>query len=208
MQDGKFKAADSEDSYTVGRAIFVFAGGINPEFEKFKEEAATEKGKNAKVPDFISRLRGYLNILSINGPEVEDKSEKKPESKMRELVQALDRLIRTTSEAKPIEDRLLLRRAILLRSVLEKEANEIIDSKKQARIDDGLIKAFLKIGRYQHRMRSMEAIVKMARPDKGWLRVASLPSRDQLGMHVDAERFLELAQQPPDAASGATDSTP
>jgi ATPase family associated with various cellular activities (AAA) len=232
MQDGKFKAADSEDSYTVGRAIFVFAGGINPEFKKFKDETTTDVGKNAKVPDFISRLRGHLNILSINnGLEVEDKSEKKPE-----IVQAIDRLTQTiniigsdkkiigsdkkeedspdkeTSEAKQkIDCRLLLRRAILLRSVLEKEANEIIDSKKQARIDDGVINAFLRIDRYEHRMRSMEAIVKMARPDKNWLRVASLPSRDQLGMHVDAARFLELAQpeEPrPDAASGATDAAP
>jgi len=180
MQDGKFKAADSEDSYTVGRAIFVFAGGTENTFDDFKKNAIGQK--ESKGPDFISRLRGYLNILSINdkmgevSPRDKETSEAKP-------------------EAEPVEDcRLLLRRAILLRSVLEREANEIIDSKKQARIDDGVIKAFLRIGRYQHRMRSMEAIVKMARPDKGWFRVASLPSRDQLGMHVDAERFLELAQ--------------
>ncbi len=191
MQDGKFKAAESEGSYTVGRAIFVFAGGTADTFEKF--EGNVRKETSAKGPDFISRLRGHLNILPINALSKPPKKED-----VRDLAEAVDRLAQainksstgidenveehTQDKAKPIDNcRLLLRRAIILRSVLEREASEIVDSKKNARIDDG--------------NRSMEAIVKMARLEKGWLRVASLPSADQLGMHVDDELFLKLARR-------------
>ena len=55
MEDGKFKGADTEGSYSVGRAIFIFAGGTAETFDKFKAKVTEEK--NAKGLDFISRLR-------------------------------------------------------------------------------------------------------------------------------------------------------
>jgi ATPase family associated with various cellular activities (AAA) len=194
MQDGKFKAAESEDGYTVGRAIFVFAGGTAATFKDFENSVRSKK--SAKGPDFISRLRGHLNIQPVNEEPTKPRTENGEKPTLRERVQAiLRRVLNKKSKAKPIDNcRLLLRRAIILRSILEREAREIIDSKKQARIDDGVINAFLYIDRYEHETRSMEAIVKMARPDKGYLRVASLRSSEQLGMHVDAKLFLELAR--------------
>lgn len=163
MQDGKFKGA-GESSYRVGRAIFVFAGGTAETFKQFKDEVVEDK--NTKGLDFISRLRGHLNIKGI------DKN----------------RFERTDS------DLLRLRRAIILRSILEEKAQQIFDlSGKTARIDRRLINAFLKIGTYKHGIRSMEAIVQMARPDRGF-GVGSLPSHDQLGMHVDDKEFLRLTE--------------
>jgi len=41
----------------------------------------------------------------------------------------------------------------------------------------------------------LSEIVKMAQPDNGWLRVASLPSDDQLSVHLDEKQFLKLARQ-------------
>ena len=165
MQDGKFKGAETEGSYRVGKAIFVFAGGTAETFEDFKAQVAKDGVKNAKGPDFISRLRGHLNIKGIN---------------------------KENREAKE-DDRLALRRAIILRSILEKKAKDILDDKKGAMIKEQVIRAFLRIDRYEHGIRSMEAIVEMSNLENGQFLVTSLPSSKQLGMHVDADRFLELA---------------
>ncbi len=167
MEDGKFKGADTEGSYSVGRAIFIFAGGTAETFDKFKAKVTEEK--NAKGLDFISRLRGFLNIKGIDKKDSEN----------------------------AVSDLLALRRAILLRSILEKKAKQIFDEpKKNARINKGLINPFLRVDKYEHGIRSMVAIVEMARPEQGQLRVASLPSREQLQMHVDAVQFLKLTEIP------------
>lgn len=136
----------TEESYTVGRAIFVFAGGTAKNFDEFQRNVSNEKG--AKGPDFISRLKAHLNILPIND---EENNQKKPEPKVGErLTQAIYRLAQAINkkstgigenseeqtndknkEGKPIENcRTLLRRAIILRSILEREAKEILDGKK------------------------------------------------------------------------------
>src|SRR5262249_13099290 len=61
MQDGKFKAGES--TYRIGRAIFVFAGGVTKTWEDFYEARKgtptfEEFCKTTKLPDFVSRLRG------------------------------------------------------------------------------------------------------------------------------------------------------
>jgi hypothetical protein len=118
---------------------------------------------------FGRTLRGFLNIKGIDKKDSEN----------------------------AVSDLLALRRAILLRSILEKKAKQIFDEpKKNARINKGLINAFLRVDKYEHGIRSMVAIVEMARPEQGQLRVASLPSREQLQMHVDAVQFLKLTEIP------------
>jgi hypothetical protein len=89
MNDGIFR--DGEATHPIGRAIFVFAGGTSCTFAEFcaeeESEAAAgkageaeegraerkpdrqerhEKFKKAKGPDFVSRLRGYVNIKGPN----------------------------------------------------------------------------------------------------------------------------------------------
>jgi len=66
MQDGTFR--DGESVHPIGKSIFVFAGGINSTFAAFSQDGLKgqekeQEFKNAKVPDFISRLCGYVNIL-------------------------------------------------------------------------------------------------------------------------------------------------
>jgi hypothetical protein len=165
MQDGKFKGAEAEGSYEVGRAIFVFAGGTAETFDAFKTAVSKDDTTiiNAKGKDFISRLRAYMDIKGIDKKEGE----------------------------RGVSDLLALRRAIILRSILQEKASQIFDS-DIANIDNELIYAFLRIDCYAHGKRSMEAIVEMSRPERNRLQVASLPSRDQLRMHVDDERFLDL----------------
>jgi hypothetical protein len=64
MQDGKFREED--DFHPIGPAVFVFAGGTSStlaDFATTRDEAAE---RAAKKPDFLSRLRGYANILGPN----------------------------------------------------------------------------------------------------------------------------------------------
>ena len=80
MQDGAFK--DGETMHPLGKAIFVFAGGTKSTFREFAREdgddapSANPADNNkiadnaqfvkAKGPDFVSRLRGYVNVMGPN----------------------------------------------------------------------------------------------------------------------------------------------
>lgn len=168
MQDGVFREGDS--IHPIGKAIFVFAGGTSSTFKEFCGEDLENENeqkkflldfKGAKGPDFISRLRGYVNIL---GPNQTDEK--------------WDHLF-------------IIRRAMLLRSLLERKVSHLINDNGEAQIDDGVIRALLKIRRYKHESRSMEAILEMSMLTnaKKWEQ-SYLPSKEQLKLHVDEEQFL------------------
>ena len=81
-----------------------------------------------------------------------------------------------------------LRRAIILRSLLEEYAKAIFVSyasgDKHARINHRVVTAFLDQEKYVHGVRSMEAIIQMSRWIDGQFVAASLPSEGQLVMHA------------------------
>jgi hypothetical protein len=135
MQDGKCRYEGAE--YPLERAIFVFAGGINPSFERFDPKADPPshtpdvvESHHEKVsafveqkgPDFISRLRGHINILEVNTESGRTKH--------------------------------LIRRAIHLRSFFVREKR--LDENRVARIDNAIAYALLTVDRYRHGARSME----------------------------------------------------
>jgi len=62
MQDGMFK--DDSGEHPLGRCILVFAGGTASSFEGFLKH--DDDFKNVKGPDFVSRLRGTINVLGPN----------------------------------------------------------------------------------------------------------------------------------------------
>ncbi|MEV5478562.1 hypothetical protein AB0L66_40530 [Streptomyces sp. NPDC052207] len=64
MQDGKFQ--EDQVTHHVGRCIFVFAGGISKNYTEFLGKANVFD--SAKVTDFASRLRGYVDVLGVNPP--------------------------------------------------------------------------------------------------------------------------------------------
>ena len=167
MQDGVFRVGDSV--HPIGKAIFVFAGGTSSTYKQFcgediKDETEYKQFlnefKDAKGPDFISRLRGYVNIL---GPNQTDEK--------------WDLLF-------------IVRRAMLLRSFIERKTPDLIDGSGEAQIDNGVLRALLKVPRYKHESRSMEAILEMSRLTNArkWEQ-ALLPSKEQLRLHVDEEQF-------------------
>jgi hypothetical protein len=85
----------------------------------------------------------------------------------------------------------MFRRAILLRSLLEAHLPEVIDkNSKEARIDPDVVRAFLRVTRYVHEVRSMRAIIEMSRPSaRGAFHKSALPTPNQLKMHVNAKEF-------------------
>lgn len=168
MQDGLFRDADSV--HPIGKAIFVFAGGTSRTFEEFCGETIRDElehkqfyreFQSAKGPDFISRLRGYVNIL---GPNQTDN---------------------------PWDQLFIIRRAMLLRSLLERKVPHLLNEKGEAQIDNGVLRALLKVARYKHESRSMEAILEMSMLShaKKWEQ-SYLPSKEQLKLHVDEEQFF------------------
>jgi len=160
MQDGAF----TQDGIVrpIGPAIFIFAGGTHATMESFKNRALELPG--AKATDFLSRLRGFVNVLGPNPDAPDDRT-------------------------------FPLRRAILLRAVLQRNAPQIFDG-DEMRIDDSLLAAFLDVPQYLHGSRSMEAIVEMsALSRKLTFERSTLPAVHQLALHVDADAFMSIVER-------------
>jgi hypothetical protein len=176
MQDGEFQ--DRQITHPIGTSIFVFAGGTAHELSKFGTDMNEDKRKAAKLPDFLSRLKGFLNVL---GPD--------------------PRGTAGTSSAKatvPRDDpHFVIRRAILLRSIMERNAKSLIDDKeKTLQIDPGLLRALLLTKTYKHGARSMEAVIAMsALTGKTKFERSSLPSEAQFDLHVDSADFMGRMQE-------------
>jgi hypothetical protein len=164
MQDGSFQ--EGQLVHPLGRCIFVFAGGTSHCMDEFGAQLTDEQKRAAKLPDFVSRLRGFLNVL---GPNPQESTSRDPF--------------------------FILRRAIILRSILERNTPQIIHNKK-VKIDQGILRAFLKTRLYKHGVRSMESIVGMSTlSGTSAYERSSLPFEEQLTLHVDALDFLALVRQ-------------
>lgn len=162
MQDGSFR--DGADLHPLGRAIFVFAGGTSSTFEEFSNRE-DDSFKNAKGSDFISRLRGYINI---KGPDPMGGDMKN------------DRLF-------------MIRRAIVLRFLLQKHAPHIFRQGGKCHIDKDVLHAFLKVPKYRHGIRSMEATIEMSSlAGRRNYEQSALPSPEQLNLHIDADAFQKI----------------
>ncbi len=167
MQDGKFQ--EGQISHPIGRAIFVFAGGTSSSMAEF-DKGTDESFRSAKGPDFVSRLKGFINVLGPNPVK--------------------------GAAADPY---FIIRRAILLRASLKKDVKDLFEKhagKELLNIDRGVLRALLKIGEYKHGARSIESLLAMSQlTNKTIFERSCLPSESQLDLHVDGRRFLSLVQQ-------------
>ncbi|WP_405731173.1 hypothetical protein OG607_32880 [Streptomyces sp. NBC_01537] len=162
IQDGKFQ--QEEQTHLIGPSIFVFAGGTSETFESFKKSAKETQGEGVKGNDFLSRLRGYVDIYGINAS--------------------------SGSRGGP-QASVSLRRALILYSLFKKKG--IAEDGAGFDVDPGVLQAFLTVPSYEHGVRSMDAIIEMSnlRSKEAYTR-SSLPSREQLMLHVDGDKFLEI----------------
>ena len=166
MQDGQF--VDGQIAHPIGQSIFVFAGGTSHSMESFAISGQKAR-RDAKVPDFISRLKGFLNIIGPN---------------------------RQTGREMRGDPFYVVRRAVVLRTIIQRKAPQLIRNdggRKVVCIDPGLLHAFLRTKKYVHGIRSMEAIVLMSQlAGRTSFERSSLPSETQLNLHVDGPEFLSL----------------
>jgi hypothetical protein len=172
MQDGAFR--QGQIVHPIGRAVFVFAGGTAAAISEFGHNLSEEQRRAAKQPDFVSRLRGYLDVLGPNP---------------------------RPAAGEPGTDRFYpLRRALLLQSMLRRKAPALIrrrDGQEVLSLDPGVLQAFLEVPDYRHGARSMEAIIEMSQlTGSSSYQRSCLPSEAQLDLHVDGRRFLALVQRP------------
>lgn len=162
MQDGTF--LEHGVTRPIGPSIFVFAGGTHATMTSFKARAVDVPG--AKATDFLSRLRGFVDILDPNAMH-------------------------------PDDDTFILRRALLLRALLQAKAPALLHGDRLD-IDPGVLRAFLDVQTYVHGARSIESIIDMSALS-GKLRYerSALPPHHQLNLHVAAEEFLTLVHGTP-----------
>lgn len=170
MQDGEF--LEGQVTHPIGRAVFVFAGGTCETIRGFWPDDDKERAKlkAAKVPDFISRLRGSLDVAGINPPGA-----------------------RSDSTTEVTDVHLQVRRAIILHQNLKRITS--ISEGDAIRVDDAVVRAFLRAPFYEYGARSLEAIVRMSSLSGARIFTAScLPNAAQLGLHVrDGRAFLDRA---------------
>ncbi len=161
MQDGQF--TDQGTPRPLGGGIYVFAGATRYSFEEFRAGDNLED-RSAKKPDFISRLRAYIDIRGING------------------------------DPNTVEDRLfMIRRAFILRQYLQTNAPQIKTDNNHFEIEAGVLDAFLRVTKYSHGARSLENLVKMSSiTDKGKYELSSLPPDHIIAMHVNVQEFNAL----------------
>jgi hypothetical protein len=165
MQDAEYVANGTP--HPLGKVIFVFAGGTSSDFRTFDLSGIAgpdgERFRRAKGPDFVSRLRGYVNIKGPN-PVV-------------------------TADGDDIAH--LVRRAILLRSVLERYCPHLVHpptAAGMAAVSASVVRGFLRAQSFRHGARSLEAIVTMsALTNSRHFGVAELPSQELLALHVSPD---------------------
>ncbi|MFE2812649.1 AAA family ATPase [Streptomyces nigra] len=179
MQDGTFQ--EGKSVHPIGRSVFVFAGGVASSLDEFqsqvesgvdseakgedpegngKDSEAKRNFKEAKGPDFLSRVRGTMELQGI------DKRDDDP--------------------------LWVIRRALLLRSILKKESVLLPEGQNgEEAIDRDVLNAFLSVPKFNHGVRSMRAIVaNSSLLGERFFSKSSLPNATQLKLHVNVDEFL------------------
>lgn len=175
MEDGEFQ--DGQLTHPIGAAVFVFAGGVYERMERFAADA--EAFEDAKAPDFVSRLSGYVDVAGPN-PRGDDRRQ---------------------------DPYYLVRRAVMVRSMLKRTwpgiFHPVADEEREDRyerptIDPGVLEALLTTKEYRHGSRSMESIIATSVvPEQDSFGRSDLPSEAQLDLHVDARDFLRIVSETP-----------
>ncbi len=170
MQDGAFR--EGQVVHPVGRCIFVFAGGTCCRMEDFTSALSNRDFIQMKGPDFVSRLKGYVNIFGPNP---------------------------YTTEEGYTDPYYLIRRAIIFRGILQMNVPHIfskVGEVARLNIDPGVLRALLHVSEYKHGVRSIESIVSMSSlVGKSAFERSSLPPETQLKLHLNSREFLSLVQQ-------------
>ena len=177
MQDAEFNSEGS--MHPLGKCIFVFAGGTCHTFDGF-DKKKRQDGYDAfvehKGPDFVSRLRGYLNVKGPNPVG----------SQVCPVEAGAARAVEPTFDERARQDpQYLIRRAIILRSAIEEFFFHLVEAcPDELPLCPKLVRAFLASGDFTHGARSISTIVAMSTVDKAlYYNSSQLPAEDFVRMH-------------------------
>jgi hypothetical protein len=186
MQDAEFM--DRGAPHPIGQSIFVFAGGTSGSYAEFAKpfHDKDDDFKKAKGPDFLSRLRGTLDIPGLD------------------LNPSFDAYGPT--EAFPCEAAILLRRAGILAFQLGEKFPHLRDAGKALRVSPGVVRALLHLPQFEHGNRSFEALLDMSHLSGAREFTPSmLPASGHTDLHANASHLSQLiATEQPFSAQDRT----
>lgn len=165
MQDGEFTLNGKKCE--VSGAVLVFAGATASSFNRFLPGTAEEQDafRLVKGTDFVSRLKGILNVKGPN-----------PSS--------------DTDRCAIIRRGMLLREQIFRRfpGIRGEDGRTV-------RISRCLVSAMLRVSEYRHGTRSMELILGMScLSGVNRFTPSCLPMEEQMNLHLDADDFRRKLQ--------------
>lgn len=161
MQDGEYTTKGR--TRLIDRAVFVFAGGTAHTFKEFNARSDSEEYAafvKVKGPDFVSRLKGILNVRSLNRTDVSDRS-----YIIRRAMVLRTQIVRNVP------------------SIYDPETGRI-------NISHSLLSALLRVSEYRHDARSLGFVLAMCRlSSEKRFTPSNLPMDTQLDIHLDVEDF-------------------
>ena len=191
MQDGEFNEAGR--NHPIGRSIFIFAGGTANSFDEFNNMREAHKAE--KAPDFISRLRGYLNVKGPNPVTSEC-----PDDKSSANENSISNNDKESNTEDVQVDRLYpIRRALLLHNFIRRYfGNNTFVKSGNFTLSPEVISGLLTVSKYHHGARSLEAVVSHSHLHQaGKFNPSLLPPDELLKIHLKDDFFtiMESTQQ-------------
>ena len=160
MQDGEYSL--NGKLYQVNGAVFAFAGATAESFNGFlpSDEEEDAAFRMVKGTDFVSRLKGILNIKGPNPSSETDRSH------------------------------LIRRAMLLREQIIHKISGIYDPEGGLVNISRGVLSALLTVSEYRHGSRSLEFILDMSRlTETSRFTSSCLPPAQQLDIHLDVEDF-------------------
>ena len=215
MQDGKYLHGSEE--HPVGKAVFIFAGETCHTMHEFlliaelvqpdtldqlshshsRKEELTVRRKSAqgkKILDFVSRLRGYVNIGQIDMAD----------SDIAESNSSIG--LEQAEDVRKSNNLCKFKRAILIHGKIKEYAPHLLQDEsatdeegRSPSLDLGVIYALLNVRSFQHGARSLEAIIRTSDTRSDKFRRSALPPSSVLELHIkEPNKFLDLVRAVPD----------
>jgi len=166
MQDGEFY--DANGAHPVGKCIVVFAGATSNTFQAFQSPKDPDEFIEQKGPDFVSRIKGSIDIAGPNPRRDED-------------------------NGGMADNAYILRRALLIRSLCgrDKRLKAAVESNRGEYISRDIVDAMLLVRSFNYGARSIETILGLSRIVDGQWLPSGLPNGEQMGIHVADRTFTD-----------------
>lgn len=151
---------DEGQNLKVGRAIFLFEATKFKNLDEFRNHRADTGSKHFLEAE--ETLSYFHGFINMLGPDCMD----------------------------PSDGLYPVRRAVILRKLLEENASSLVAGNKEIKIDNTILDGLLITPQFRQGVRSLKAIVEMSSLDgSDHFRRSHLPSPTQLDLHVEYNAF-------------------